>query len=625
MAPGPFRRKPLGLDVPRTSAMESPPPIAALFVIRFDIKAGYVISWKRTVPGVEVEGVVEYKSLPSGLHNVSEDLVYFIHDEYAGISAFVNHPAEEAERNAKMFAIGVLVPLTSGRLGKSWRHAPKLKDLAQNYATDMSNTQALSEYWEAHEIRGSDPSNAAPESPLESPLSFRLRAHGERPDSQRRSRAFSDAIVLDTPRPALTPFHPASSLPDFLDTFGPLLYPLYRAALLRKRILFMAEAPVQIPCNYVYDLSLIASLPTSLLPLLPPDHIPALRPRPLFNVGIHDIPYLSSFIGVSPGANQDASWIACSTDSVLEMKSDLFDVLVTLPPPHSRNATEKVFPEISVRPTPAAKHKTTQAVHLKATQRDARRFATLHKGLLRQTHHDSDTQTDNPDTDSDTASTFSSSPVVEPLSWTRLAYSSFIWWASAGEKREGLSEDEDEEHQLEQDTRLLASVDALPSPPSGSGSRRSMHAADLSAQQPPEIALVAYFRRLTAQIFVTLSDVIARHDCRDGEDGGPDEHNDVPYEDEPEDDAEPSVAIGRQSTQEEESARLLGRGTSGSEPTLSDDDEPVRITAEDMTEMGLDVWSGADRVFVAEMVRSWWGRKAYVDSARIRCCGISII
>lgn len=25
---------------------------------------------------VEVEGAVEYKSLPSGLHNVSEDLVY---------------------------------------------------------------------------------------------------------------------------------------------------------------------------------------------------------------------------------------------------------------------------------------------------------------------------------------------------------------------------------------------------------------------------------------------------------------------------------------------------------------------------------------------------------------------
>jgi hydrogenase/urease accessory protein HupE len=56
---------------------------------------------------------------------------YFVHEQYAGISAFLNHPAAEAERNAKMFAIGVLVPLSTGRLGKSWRHAPKLKELTQ--------------------------------------------------------------------------------------------------------------------------------------------------------------------------------------------------------------------------------------------------------------------------------------------------------------------------------------------------------------------------------------------------------------------------------------------------------------------------------------------------------------
>jgi hypothetical protein len=42
-------------------------------------------------------------------------------DDTNSVSSF-NHPATEAERNAKMFAIGVLVPLSTGRLGKSWRH-----------------------------------------------------------------------------------------------------------------------------------------------------------------------------------------------------------------------------------------------------------------------------------------------------------------------------------------------------------------------------------------------------------------------------------------------------------------------------------------------------------------------
>jgi hydrogenase/urease accessory protein HupE len=61
---------------------------------------------------------------------------YFVHEQYAGISAFLNYPATEAERNAKMFAIGVLVPLSTGRLGKSWRHAPKLKELTQFVSPD---------------------------------------------------------------------------------------------------------------------------------------------------------------------------------------------------------------------------------------------------------------------------------------------------------------------------------------------------------------------------------------------------------------------------------------------------------------------------------------------------------
>jgi hypothetical protein len=56
---------------------------------------------------------------------------YFIHDDYAGISAFLNEPAPESERNASMISVGVLVPLDNGRMGKSWLHAEGLKDLAR--------------------------------------------------------------------------------------------------------------------------------------------------------------------------------------------------------------------------------------------------------------------------------------------------------------------------------------------------------------------------------------------------------------------------------------------------------------------------------------------------------------
>ncbi|KAJ5523802.1 hypothetical protein N7494_010452 [Penicillium frequentans] len=616
-------RKPLNIDLSRSS-MESPPGIAALFVISFDIRTGYVVSWKRTAPGVEVEGVVEYKSLPSGLHNVTEDLVYFVHDQYAGISAFLNRPAAEAERNARMFAIGVLVPLSSGRLGKSWRHAPKLKELALRYAADMADTQPLSDYWDTFQLGGTQ---AAPvDSPIESPLSLRFRPEDRQDRPDNRNRAFSDAMVLETFRPALTPFHPASSLPDFLDCFGPLIFPLYRAALLRKRILFMNEAPVHTPCNYVYDLSLLASLPNSLLQALPTDRTPPLRPRPLFNIGIHDIPFLSSFdpSRATMEPETDPSWIACSTDTVLTMKPELYDALVTLPPQHSQQAAERVFPTISLMDPSSTKHNSNQNVQLKATQRDARRYAMLRRGL-RQFSQDQSS-----DDSSDAESTYSSSHIVEPLSWTRLAYTSFIWWASAGENRDGLSEEE-EEQQIEQDARLLASVESLAYPGPGRGRRRSVHLED-PGQEPAEVALVAYFRRLTTQIFYTLSGAIARHD----NDGETDAYADTPYlDDTAEDETDLPLSNSRQSFHSDDGETPLlrqrsrvnssGRHDSASVHSTQDTEDPIAITVADMAEMGLDVWSATDRIFVEELVSLWWGRSAYVDSARIRCCGISIL
>jgi hypothetical protein len=87
---------------------------------------------------VELDGVVEYKSLPSGLHNCESDLVYFVHEQYAGVSAFANRPAHESERNAHFAAVGLLVPLTYGRLGRSWLHAHQLRRLVAYASTSYS-------------------------------------------------------------------------------------------------------------------------------------------------------------------------------------------------------------------------------------------------------------------------------------------------------------------------------------------------------------------------------------------------------------------------------------------------------------------------------------------------------
>ncbi|PGH28219.1 hypothetical protein AJ80_00109 [Polytolypa hystricis UAMH7299] len=610
------RSKAIGTDL-GSATYDAQPSIAALFLIRFDIKAGYTIAWKRSIPDVELENVVEFKSLPSGLHNVTDDLVYFVHEQYAGISAFVNRPAEESERNALMLAVGALVPLSYGRLGKIWRHAARLQELAEKVAENPEDTSSLSLYWDSHQL-SSNEVPSPPDSPLDSLSSLKTRQTAIR-DGFQRNRALSDATALMTSKQVLAPYHPALSLPTFLDAFGPLVFPLYRAALLRKRVLFIGDAPVQPACDFVYCLSLLSSLPRSLLPLLPPSVLVALRPRPLFSVGVHDLPYLAS-LPPPTISDVDTCWIACTTDRVFSMKDKLYDILVSLPPPYAKDAPKKIYPKITLSSPPPTKRKRSKPVSLKATQRDSRRYSALKDKLHelnRQARPSSADENVEEEDQSDNSSAISSRSVVEPVSWPLLAYTSFIWWASAGEKQGGPSEDE-----TEQDCRLLESdLDSSFNPTySDQAAQRGSITLQDQSHQPLEIALITYFRRLTTQIFTVLSNIIARHDAGDVADNADDDDTDTD-----------TASQGSQSDHGSDEDTAF-QASDQNEPLLprpssspADHDEIISITSSDMADMGLDEWSGTDRAFVEEMVRVWWGRKAEVKGTQIRCCGVRIL
>ena len=62
---------------------------------------------------------------------MEKDLVYFFHDQYAGVSAFAQGHATEEQRNANYIAVGCMLPLKDGRLGRAWLHAGSLESLAQ--------------------------------------------------------------------------------------------------------------------------------------------------------------------------------------------------------------------------------------------------------------------------------------------------------------------------------------------------------------------------------------------------------------------------------------------------------------------------------------------------------------
>ncbi|KAH7170198.1 hypothetical protein EDB81DRAFT_155278 [Dactylonectria macrodidyma] len=594
------------------------PPIAALFLIHFDVKAGYTIVWKQAAPGVELEGLVEYKSLPSGLHTVSNDLIYFVHDGgHAGLSSFINMPCDEEEaRHARMIAVGVLVPLSYGRLGRAWRHAEALNEMAAKLAEDRKNTGILEDYWTANKEKpGQVNRRLSGETPVSSPLApsetFGREGHI-------RNRSASDGTSVVPAGHRLSPYHPAWSLTSLLDKFGPLIFPIHRAALLRKRILISCHAPVHEICDFVYNISVLSNIPLSVTDILPAASSTQ-RLRPLFSIGVHDIPFLMEDFEASKrernteDAVDDESgsgWIACTTDSILAMKDTLWDMLITIPPEYSSNATERVWPVVEC----------PRGQPIKATQRDLRRFTSLKNGLERLSLATPNfgTAPDSPNSEPGVRLSSQSARVVrdprddaveaivEPLTWTALAYNGYMWWASAGEQLRS-----EEQEEASRDAALLAdfvpSPMAMPRPSSQSetltGSLSSLAstrrtASDDTNEARIELATIAYFHRLTTQLLSVLGDLA---DSQEG-----------PYTDGDEDDEDLS----------QRSAENVPLHPG--DVDFDNDADAIRVDTHAVENMGLDVWSDGDALFVSELSIKYFGRSARIESKGLEVCGVRV-
>lgn len=186
---------------------------------------------------VELDGAVEYKSLPSGLHALASDLVYFVHDGYAGLSAFSKADAGAEDRNAQFVSVGILVSRAYGRLGRSWLLANKLRQLAETLAEDADKVYVLDEFWEQQSHGGDGGGKSVP-------------SNNEGAGRAGRDRALSTLTQLVPSEKGLAADHPALSMLKYVEILGPLVFRLQQAALLRKRILFVGAPPVRMCCEF---------------------------------------------------------------------------------------------------------------------------------------------------------------------------------------------------------------------------------------------------------------------------------------------------------------------------------------------------------------------------------------
>ena len=251
---------------------------------------------------------------------------------------------------------------------------------------------------------------------------------------------------------------------------------------------------------------------------------------------------------------------------------------------------------------------------IKATQRDAERYSILREGLraypasIVETPPKEDDGAANDDAtalvDDDAASTLSSAStvqerkeIVEPASWSQVAYTSLLWWASAGDTRAGLSEAEQSEREM--DLSLLDS-------------------GDDEDGRTKEIVVVGYFRRLSGMVFDATGTIVRGQTTTNGYRDETDETG-TGQEDEIEDDEQ------EQTQTDDDQQRLLPQ-RQGSEADPSSDEPPLlEISSEDMSAMSLDMWSSSDKNFIHDFLHVWWGRKARIRGMGVECCGVKIM
>ncbi|UJR23119.1 hypothetical protein I4U23_026140 [Adineta vaga] len=239
------------------------PTVEAVFVATFDVKYGNIIEFQMPEKEQMVLDGVEYKALPSGSHHVNQDFVYFRLGNKYGLACLVRANITNEDDGSALSTIdtsqrGMCIK-SVGIITSSIIHIQSYLPFLQAEAKLYLNQSPVI----YDRLRG-------------------LLSRHDQPSSL--SPSIYDTLFM-----------------EFLQQFGPLIFPLSRLILLGKRILFYSRSPIGSICNAVYFLHMLNQ-----------------SVNPLFFISIMDLPLL----------NDKLPYIACTTEKIFKEKSTFYDVFI---------------------------------------------------------------------------------------------------------------------------------------------------------------------------------------------------------------------------------------------------------------------------------------------------------
>ncbi|KAH9954085.1 hypothetical protein BC827DRAFT_1262315 [Russula dissimulans] len=302
-----------------------PQDIIAIFHASFHPTRGNILDWSlKASDDVQLDGV-EFSALPSGLHLVEQDVVYFTKDSQRGVCIFRRRPtSEHGHRGFRLSSLGIL--LARSIRPRPWRHVTALKALAREIYAPLEPEAGGC----ARELQDDD---WAPAQRFFEERRTRRADLGGAGEWRRWSEELDDANFgrldeLDSSMQA----NPTLHLPHLLRILGPSSLTLYKHVLSRRRIFVYTQPPVEpacILCQVAADMcfedqTTLDSLDGASSPR------PRLKGKQKEGIDVLGVVTLHDIGRLERESETGRGWIACTTDAVFLEKPQYYDLIIDM-------------------------------------------------------------------------------------------------------------------------------------------------------------------------------------------------------------------------------------------------------------------------------------------------------
>ncbi|KAF8197008.1 hypothetical protein BJ912DRAFT_1056100 [Pholiota molesta] len=300
-----------------------PQDLVAIFHASFHPTKGNTVDWSlKASDDLDLEHL-EFSALPSGLHLVERDVVYFTKDGQHGVCIFRRRKtSEQGHRGVRLSSLGIL--LAKSHRPRPWRHVNALKELTDTIYARIEATgtgvlepteedwEPAREFFEQCKLRRSDVGGAGDWA------------------------GWSDE--LDGPYAEPLDAIPTLHLPHLLRILGPSALTLYKHVLGRKRILIYTLPPVEVAsilCHVAGDLCFDCQSTSNFSNRLTGKHKDPINV--LGMVTLNDMDRLRT------ESKSGRGWIACTTDALFMERPSYYDLLIDLTTSTPNKASRPTF------------------------------------------------------------------------------------------------------------------------------------------------------------------------------------------------------------------------------------------------------------------------------------------